>query len=395
MSGWTTVSDLRLRLLKKWDKGLFLAARLSGEDIFPLRFALKTPGTMELSEQFGAVQEWVSALASREKSGSQKGFTLEWRQVNHRQLGRNRLPAAAIFEQEADALAFIGKEKESDRFSGLCDLISGCFAPLKVWLARRPLTVLEHEVHWPRLLAVLAWIKDHPRPAMYVRQLEIADVDTKFVEQHRNLLAELLDIILPEGSIDKTARGVSGFEQRYGFLSKPSQIRFRLLDSDLYIGGLSDLQIPADDFSRLKLQVNKVFITENDINGLAFPDLKKSLVIFGLGYGLDRLSGAGWLRDKTIYYWGDIDTHGFAMLDQIRSAYPQTVSFLMDRGTLMDHKSLWVREKKQANRELTRLSPAEFSLYDDLRTNRIAAEVRLEQERISYTHFKRALGNFD
>jgi hypothetical protein len=33
-----------------------------------------------------------------------------------------------------------------------------------------------------------------------------------------------------------------------------------------------------------------VLVTENEINGLAFPDVTGGIVIFGLGYGLDRLS---------------------------------------------------------------------------------------------------------
>ena len=152
---------------------------------------------------------------------------------------------------------------------------------------------LQHEKSWTGLLAVLAWLRDHPRPGIYIRQLEITGIDTKFIERHKKLLAELLDIVLPAAAIDHGATGVAGFEQRYGFLSKPAQIRFRLLDPDLTISGLSDLQIPANDFARLYPPgVEWVFITENDINGLAFPAVKKSMVVFGLGYGLERMASS-------------------------------------------------------------------------------------------------------
>ncbi len=43
-------------------------------------------------------------------SGQGRTYDLEWREVNHRQLGRNRLPVAAVFERPADALGFIGKQ---------------------------------------------------------------------------------------------------------------------------------------------------------------------------------------------------------------------------------------------------------------------------------------------
>jgi hypothetical protein len=198
-------------------------------------------------------------------------------------------------------------------------------------------------------------------------------------------------LVLPSCGVDGCARGGACFEDRYGFLSKPLQIRFRLLDSSLYLHGLSDLQIPAHDFSRLHLDVQKVFITENDINGLAFPDVTKAMVIFGLGYGFDRLAKSDWLHDKEIYYWGDIDTHGFAMLDQFRGLFPQTDSILMDEATLMDHRPLWGQEQSPTGRELKRLKAPEERLYEDLRRNRFAETLRLEQERVSYTHLKAAL----
>ena len=74
--------------------------------------------------------------------------------------------------------------------------------------------------------------------------------------------------------------------------------------------GLSDLSVASAEFSRLNPPVKRVFITENDVNGLAFPPRSESLVIFGLGYGLERLAGVRWFEQKTLYYWGNVDTHG-------------------------------------------------------------------------------------
>lgn len=119
--------------------------------------------------------------------------------------------------------------------------------------------------------------------------------------------------------------------------------------------------------------------------------LEKSMVVFGLGYGLERLAKSAWLAGKTIYYWGDIDTHGFAMLDRIRRYFPQTLSLLMDLGTLMDHRALWGTEQSPLTRDLTHLNPAETALYAGLRQNLWAPALRQEQERISYTCLKAAL----
>jgi hypothetical protein len=134
-------------------------------------------------------------------------------------------------------------------------------------------------------------------------------------------------------------------------------------------------------------------VTENEINGLAFPDAASAVVIFGLGYGLDRLAMLPWLHDTGIFYWGDIDTHGFAILAKLRAHFPHAVSLLMDRETLMAHRSLWVQEQDPSSVELSTLTAPEISLYDDLRRNRLGDRVRLEQERIGFGWVQHALSS--
>ena len=249
--------------------------------------------------------------------------------------------------------------------------------------------MVEYADDWERILTVLLWFREHPRCGLYLRQLDIGGVDTKFIEGRKPLLAELLDIVLPAGALDQSA-GLRNFEPRYGLASKPSQVRFRILDPRLAIQGLTDLAVPASEFASLDLPVDRVFITENEINGLAFPSLAGSLVIFGLGYGLDRLSEVRWLHGRALHYWGDIDTYGFHILDRLRALFPSARSFLMDRETLLKHSALWVR-KGSYDAELLRLTSVERVLYDDLRYQRLGERVRLEQERIPYGWVRRAL----
>ena len=132
---------------------------------------------------------------------------------------------------------------------------------------------------WPRLLQVVTWLQAHPRPGLYLRQVDIAGVDSKFIEAHRGVLAELLDLALAPEAIDPSATGVSQFCRRYGFQDKPLRIRFRLLDPALALlaaGADQDIQVTQAAFARLKLAVNRVFITENEVNFLAFPPMPGS-----------------------------------------------------------------------------------------------------------------------
>jgi hypothetical protein len=156
----------------------------------------------------------------------------------------------------------------------------------------------------------------------------------------------------------------------------------------------TDLTLDAASFARLNPAVDHVFITENEINFLAFPPVEKSLLIFGAGYGFSALAQAPWLAEKNIHYWGDIDTHGFAILDELRSHFPQVQSLLMDRPILLAHQSLWGEELTPLNRDLPRLSDAEKNLYNDLRDQRLGKYLRLEQERIAFHWLENVLDNF-
>ncbi len=411
MSGWTTSAELRSRLLREWERGRLL----DGSTAYPLRIALKGPESAQaLAERYDEVRRWIRALADGAKADGGHGYRLELREFDHRQLGRNSVPAAAWFDTESDALTFIGRRREAARFRELADVIAGIFPPLRDWPARRPLRVLEHAADWPRLLGVLCWIADHPRPGVYLRQIDVAGAHSKFIETHRALLGELLDLVLPPQAMDADApRGAGGFERRYGFRSRPQLVRFRLLGgqyanpsprvgggegelrSTLIGGVFSDLTVPAEEFGRLHLPVTRVFITENEINFLAFPPVADGMVVFGAGYGFDALAAAGWLRDVPIAYWGDIDTHGFAILDQLRATFPRAQSLLMDRQTLLDHRPLWGREESPTRRDLPRLQSDEAELYDDLRHDRITPALRLEQERIGYARVVAALEAID
>jgi hypothetical protein len=146
-----------------------------------------------------------------------------------------------------------------------------------------------------------------------------------------------------------------------------------------------DITVTAAAFAHLKLQaIKRVYITENEINFLSFPQVPQSIVIFGAGYGFNIFANASWLHNCTIHYWGDIDTHGFAILDQLRTLFPAAISFLMDRDTLLAHRLHWGEEPQPSRAELSRLTAKEQLLYDDLRFDRLAGQLRLEQERIGF-----------
>ena len=392
---WTTAASIAEQVLRRWNRGEILAARVTGETLFPLEVRLKGPSAREVADRFGEVQDWTRALARASSDSRGFGFALRLKTLRNRVQGRNELPVAAIIATESDALRLIRREAEAERFEALAGATLARHPALRGWLARHPLTALAHTEHWERVLAVLDWFVAHPRPGLYLRQLDIPGVDTKFIETHRGLVAELLDAVLPAQAVDREASGARRFNQRYGLRSDPPLVRFRLLDPALYIHGLGDLSLPPEQFATLKVPARRVFLTENRINGLAFPDCPGSVVVFGLGYGLESLAQVTWLGDVEVHYWGDLDTHGFGILNRLRAFLPDARSFLMDRGTLDAHRALWGQEPadKRYSGEPTRLTRHESVLFDELRSDRLGERVRLEQERIGFGWLQQVLGD--
>lgn len=390
---WTTPEQITAEVEKRWQRGDILAARVTGELLFPLRLRLRRPSAREIVERFGDVGDWVRALNAASRAARGFGFELEREEVRSRVHGANTLPVAVIVPTEADALRLIRQSAAADRFQSLADATLRRYPALRDWLARDPLTVLDHAAHWGEVLAVLDWFTAHPRPGLYPRQLDIPGVDTKFIETHRALLSDLLDLVLPEAAIDRAAVGARAFNERYGLRSERPFVRFRLLDPALYLQGLSDLSLPPEQFAALRLPLRRVFITENRTNGLAFPDCPGSMVVFGLGYGLERLAEVGWLRRVEVHYWGDIDTHGFGILNRLRANLPEARSFLMNRATLQAHRALWGREPadRRYTGDTSRLTADECALFEDLLADRCGDRVRLEQERIGYGWLETAL----
>ena len=67
---------------------------------------------------------------------------------------------------------------------------------------------------------------------------------------------------------------------------------------------------------------------ENEITYLSVDVPDDGVVLWGKGFEGDRIGRLPWLANVPVLYWGDLDTHGFAILDRMRAWLPQTESVL-------------------------------------------------------------------
>lgn len=369
--GWTTPADLRATSLRAWNSGELLREFHVPAGLHPRRRALKLPSAGQLRAEYSRAAAWAAAW-----SPVPRGVVLEFASVGATTIGANRLPCAALFASAAEEISFLGLGREAARFTDLAARMAGLDERLGAWSLQRPLELLKHGEEALTAARVALWLDANPAPGMYLRQLSLPGVHTKFVENHRRLIDSMLGVLAPE----RPFLG-KNYARRHGFLAAPDRVRMRFLDpAQALAPGMDDVEVTAAAFARLALDVDRILTTENLVNFLALPPMPRTLAVFGGGYGFEGLRDAGWLGDRQILYWGDIDTHGFHILDQLRSHHPHVHSILMDEQTLLAHRDFWGREDTPTHAQLTRLSPAENTLYTALQTGTFQPQLRLEQE---------------
>ncbi|MFJ4102251.1 Wadjet anti-phage system protein JetD domain-containing protein [Amycolatopsis japonica] len=379
-TGWTVPADVVGKLRRRWERGEFLSQLAGGTPWEPLSIGLRGPTARDTSEHLDQARAWV------EQWQRAHHLRVEWRTVGGRISGANEIPGKVWVDTYAQLWSVLAVHKDVLTFTTLLKVTRHRAPAIADWMAAKPMEVLKHQGEWARLVDTALWIESSARPDIYLRQIDVPGVDTKFIERFRTILAALLDRLLPRDRVD-LSRPPSDFAGRYRFREKPAYVRFRRLSDG---PGFSELAVRVSELATTPLVEHTVFVVENEITYLAFPPAEGAVVIFGEGYAASRLQPLKWLAHKNLVYWGDIDTHGFAILNRVRRTFEGAKSMLMDRATLLAHDGQWVDEPNPTSEHLETLLPDEASLYTDLVEGVLGSSVRLEQERISYAAIQQA-----
>lgn len=382
--------------LRKQLRGRWLKQRhswLAGGGTWPLPLpiggaGLKADAVLEHWDTFDA---WLDAW-KRQKAQPSCGRVVPKLRFRHSPFGEQEVPCSWTFDTPDAVAAELGEaarwQRAKQRFDRLATWVPGVeeggdAAPRLVLLWRRVvarrfdlLADLE-DGEFELLLRVVDWIWRHPDSGIYLRELPVAGIDTKWAERRRRVITAWV-WVLRGGTV-----GSHNFYRVTGLRAPPDRLRLRLLDGELRarLGGLSDIEAPAAEVMRLNLPVRRVLIVENLVTGLACEDLPGTVVFMGRGYAIEALAALPWLAQVPVHYWGDIDTHGLAILSRLRSRLSHVRAVLMDEGTWQAHRALAVQEPApHPSRELAHLTAEELLLFRALRDDR----GRLEQERIPW-----------
>tara|TARA_B110001469_G_C9648769_1_gene329859 strand:+ start:12611 stop:13762 length:1152 start_codon:yes stop_codon:yes gene_type:complete len=379
-----TLDDLKSKAHRKLNEAL--RALILGEDSFPLPIPIAKPKTTaDLSE----LRSTISLIRSQSREELGYGYSVEWQTVKSRRYGESQFPGKLSFSTVEDYLRYVGAVKESEQILSNVDTICDRYPSARAWCASNLNFMRKEQKALQHLLLVVNYLKVHPAPGVYARQLPVP-VPTKFIEQERGMLDSFVQNQLPYLYIQ--ADGT--FEERVGILTKESLIEFRSLDPNVSslpfrhaMATAREMAGQADLFD----EYDTVLVVENHVSFLTVPDLPRTLAIMGNGFAVRRLSRIQWLSGKRLLYWGDIDLSGFSILATFRESYPDVRSIMMDHATF-DHFTEYQQSHKAEQAisatQLALLGKDERTLVERLQAN---SKIRLEQEHISFSYAKETI----
>lgn len=337
------------------------------------------PGEQEAMGDTERVRSWINGWRTWRGAGE-----LVWVERLWRILGKQQLPATLILHSVSEVLAWLDEEARWTRASQRYAALVARWPRLAVRLERHFNVLADYdEADFTRLHAMVAWLEQNPATGLYARQVPLAGIDSKWLEPRIALIADWI------AAIGAAEPSVGDSYAQCGLRRPVAQVRMRVLDPLLrqQIGGLADITAPIGDLAALKLPARVAVIVENLQTGLALGDIPGAIAFMGLGYGVDQLADIAWLKGLRLVYWGDIDTHGFAIVNRARTHFPDVITVLMDELTLHAFKDLWGKENQPHGAlELPLLTFEESKVYLALKRNSWGQNVRLEQERIAWDY---------
>lgn len=371
MSAWSTPSDIRAKVRRRWDDGSLLRAFHYDQPFPVIDIPLRGPRPGEVGDDLEAVRQWAGELEAGSRGG--RCYDLVRGSIGGRAIGRNEIPRRAMLTTYGQAWALLGTADLANRFREVAYEASEDSSMLE-WVLEHQRQSIELADVWPQVKAAYAWLLTRRGSGLYLRQIDVPGVDTKFVETHRGMLARML----------RVSAKAPEFAADLGLAGKPELVRLRVDPALELFGPLTDVTARVDELARLPIGVSSALIVENEITFLAVPVPPGGVVIWGRGFDVGQAGRLPWLRDADVGYWGDLDTHGFAILNRLRSHLPSARALMMDRATLVAFRDRWGTEPVPTRAQLPHLTAAEVKLYDDLVTDRFGDRVRLEQERIDW-----------
>jgi hypothetical protein len=361
----------------RWQGVLINALKLAvrGQAVFPVSLSLRSP----FDEEWIKIRDWT---AEAKGHAVKHEYVLVQSDKRVRNMGKQLIPTGAKFENWESLLSCaVGAKARKTFFDRVImallsrgfsrDFLADLVSPL--WKEWEP-KVFEGAIK------VVTYFQSAAFPDCFLRELPL-EVHGKFIEQNALILRPLLRQVWQE-------RGWvwqgEDWPKCLGIRLPPPMYQVRLLCDEMqsiltwpdnFLGVSGGLLAKAAGVA------DRIMVVENLTVLHTLPVLRNTLAIFGQGYRVtssDIRSMVSNFKGKPVWYWGDIDAHGFHILSLLRQNYEGDVrSFLMDGRTLEAHCHAVGRGEFRKVDE-TFLNEVEKETYKAIADG----PLRLEQERI-------------
>ncbi|WP_243076295.1 Wadjet anti-phage system protein JetD domain-containing protein [Microbacterium sp. SS28] len=371
MTSPVTPDDLRVRAKKIFDRDARAWAAERRRDVV-LVVPLNPPTEREALSDLDQVRRWVGSW--REAYDATE-VELVWAVRNWSRIGSQEIPVRATL-RGPEAIARVAGEAAAwgvlVKRLDVLRALAGAEGDGVLRSHARAIADLD-DADFDRLVDVTFWLRENPTSGRLIRELPIRGIHTKWIESRRGLVE----------SLHRAGTGASGLG-----LHEPSPlVRMRVLDPSFALHGLVDVSAPVDDLAAISIRPDRVFVFENLATVLAMPQMAGAVAIHGGGHRVDLIARLPWAHQVT--YWGDLDSHGFAILHRLRASGVVATSVLMDTQTVLDHRDLWGHDPNPNTSVLPLLTIHESTT---LRLLSAQGNVRLEQERVPWDYALPQLG---
>lgn len=358
--------QLAATLTRQWHNASSRASLLLGADVWPLRLSIGRPSPDLFARHTGQVREHI------ERWRAVTVGSVNWQSVSFRSAAEPvSLPLywqLSSLDDWSKAAGDATVQLELLQLRSLLNPIDLRFRPLLVrqrglWLGKDPEEVIQ-------AAALALELEPGIANGAPLRSVALAGIDSKFMERNRSLVTALLNQRFDNQA---SALGLSRF------LDAADEGEHWLLVVPLspHLLPFAQQRVRARELINAPLPAARILLIENERCLHRLPPLPDTIAVLGSGLDLAWLR-AGWLSQRRLGYWGDMDTWGLHMLALARQLQPHLEPLLMDKALFERHAgTLAVREPVTAGPQPAALTEQEREFYRYLQEQ---DKGRIEQE---------------
>ena len=360
-------TELKRKLRRQWEDANTRESRLlDGEEAWPVILSIGKPSPTTLGNDLDTVKRHIESWRQT-KIGEVRMQSVQYRAAAE----PVDIPTHWVVRRPTEWIVATADETIRVEFEYLSTLVANCDSCFHNLLIRRRSLWREKPIQEVIQAAQLAMVLEpgcaDGRP---LRTISMVGIDTKFFERNARLVTSLLD--------ERFDHEVSklGLEVFLGAFIEGSHWLL-LIDLD---GGLLPFpkqRVSGADLAKAGIPGRRILIMENETCQHQLPRLSDTIAILGAGFDLDWTCNPVFSQ-KSVAYWGDIDTWGLQFLGKARSNITHLEALMMSQDIFESNRELAVIEPVVAGTGCPDgLTEIEQQLYERLLNEHRG---RLEQE---------------